>query len=104
MLVYNLTDKPLSFRGVMLSPDGGSFNFKDVKLLPARDLELVKKKVIALNGLPQWWLDERAVRAANNVPETPPAQPKVAERAPAVEEKKPVVSEDRSEQRHFRRK
>lgn len=102
MLVYNLTDRPLSFRGVMLSPDGGSFNFKDVKLLPTRDLELVKKRVIALNSLPQWWLDEKALKSVST-PEAPPAPQKVEEKVqvPAQEEKK---IEEKHEQRNFRRR
>lgn len=103
MVIFNLTDKPLNYRGVVLAPNGGSYDFKDMSFIPNRDLELVSKKVLAVGHLPQWWLDERAVRAHH-------AQEAMRQAAAAKKTERtvdPVLavdSEKKHEPRDFRKK
>lgn len=59
MLVFNLSEKALDYRGIKLKANGGSYNYRDMTFVPDRDLELAKSKILAFGALPQWWLDER---------------------------------------------
>lgn len=63
MRVFNLTPKPLDYRGVQLAANGGSHDFRDMAFVPNRDRALVEKKILSFGNLPQWFLDERALRA-----------------------------------------
>jgi hypothetical protein len=59
MLVYNLTNQVLAYRGKDLSPNGGSKDFPELDIfIPDRDKELETKKVIAFGALPSWWHDQ----------------------------------------------
>ena len=58
MLVFNLTEKALDYRGIVLKANGGSHNFRDMTFVPDRDLELANKKVLAFGAIPQWWTEE----------------------------------------------
>ena len=62
MKVFNLTSKPLDYRGVVLSPNGGSHDYRDMSYVPSRDRTLVEKKIISFGNLPQWWLDEQDLK------------------------------------------
>ena len=59
MLVFNLTDKPLNYRGILLGADGGSHDFRDMEFIPNRDLLLERKRVLAFGTLPDWWIHAR---------------------------------------------
>lgn len=64
MKVFNLTSKPLAYRGQVLAPNGGSSDFKELDVfISDRDNTLVANKVIALGSLPAWWLRAREIAA-----------------------------------------
>lgn len=63
MKVFNLTSKPLAYRGQILAPNGGSSEFRELDVfISDRDWTLVANKVIAFNALPVWWATEREAR------------------------------------------
>jgi hypothetical protein len=56
MRVYNLTEKPLDYRGKMLPPNGGSLEFPELDVfIPTRDRALEEKRFVAFGSLPVWW-------------------------------------------------
>lgn len=56
MRVYNLTDKPLDFRGRVLPANGGSTTFPELDgFVPDRERQLEKAGVIAIGSLPVMW-------------------------------------------------
>ena len=57
MLVFNLTQKDLIYRGRSIPPNGGSLNYPELDKgqVPARDRKLEKAHVLAFGILPFWW-------------------------------------------------
>lgn len=67
MLVYNLTSKPIHYRGRPIPPNGGSRDYQDLDdggYIPNRDLKLETDKVLAFGKLPDWWAAQQAMKAA----------------------------------------
>ena len=62
MLVFNLTDKTLVYRRRTLTPNGGSFNFLDLRVVPLRDQKLAQGKnaILAFGTLPPSWVLQQA--------------------------------------------
>lgn len=57
MLVYNLTNKALSFRGRTIPPSGGYLDYPELnQFIPNKDKDLATKKVISFEALPKWFL------------------------------------------------
>jgi myo-inositol catabolism protein IolC len=58
MKVFNLTEKALVYRRRTIPPNGGSFDFLDLRVIPLRDQKLAQgtKAVLAFGTLPEWWL------------------------------------------------
>lgn len=73
MLVYNLTEAELNYKGKKIPPNGGSVNMPDLTFIPDRDRALESSKVLAFGKLPKWWTIEQALKAAAAAP-----APKVA--------------------------
>lgn len=55
MLIYNLTQRDVVYKGRKIPPNGGSLEFGDMSFIPTRDLELETAKVLAFGKLPRWW-------------------------------------------------
>ncbi len=66
MLVFNISKLALTYRKRLIQP-GESFDFPDLKTVPARDELLVRKKVLAFGSLPLWYVLQK------QAPITPPA-------------------------------
>lgn len=64
--VFNLTEKPITYRKRVIPPNGGSFTFLDLRKIPARDQALAKgtNAVLAFGSLPAWWLAKQASKKA----------------------------------------
>ena len=62
MLVYNLLNQPLDFKGRTIPPNGGSVDFPGLAFIPDRDRELEKGRVLAFGSLPYWWLQQQAAK------------------------------------------
>jgi hypothetical protein len=66
MLVFNLTEKELKFRGKPIPPNGGSNNYPELDpprgFIPNRDRKLEAQKVIAFGQLPKWWVLEQSLK------------------------------------------
>lgn len=69
MRVYNLTKKPLDYRGKMLPPEGGSLEYPELDVfVPNRDRELETKRMISFGSLPLWWVREHEPAPAPQIP------------------------------------
>jgi hypothetical protein len=66
MLVFNLTEQVLTYRRRALAANGGSFNFLDLRRIPARDQALAKgpHAVLAFGKLPDWWVEKQKGKKA----------------------------------------
>lgn len=73
MKVFNLTDKPIEYRGRSIPANGGSIEYADLSFIPNRDMRLVEKRVLSFGDLPNWWLSQRAEQAKKPAPK-PAAQ------------------------------
>jgi hypothetical protein len=69
MLIYNLTEQVLEYRGRLIPPHGG---FIDLPLtfIPDRDRKLEEAKKMAFGRLPKWWHLEQELKTV-----LPPAPP-----------------------------
>lgn len=56
MLVFNLTDKGVVYKGKHIPPNGGSVEISNLSFIPNRDLALQDAKVLAFGQLPKWWI------------------------------------------------
>jgi hypothetical protein len=67
MRVFNLTEKALVYRRRTLPPNGGSFDFLDLRIVPLRDQKLAigPNAVLAFGNLPDWWLMNRQQKLAD---------------------------------------
>jgi len=110
MLVFNLTDRALDYRGIKLKANGGSYNYRDMTFVPDRDLALAESKVLSFGALPQWWIDARnqkhqemvkAQEAATTKPKQP--QPQMAQVAQELPTPAPT-KDDGKEQKYEKRK
>jgi hypothetical protein len=65
MLVYNLTEQPLTYRKRSIPANGGSFNFRDLRVVPLRDQKLAQgpNAVLAFGSLPAWYLAKQEQKA-----------------------------------------
>jgi hypothetical protein len=96
MLVFNLTKNALVYRRRTLPPNGGSFNFLDLRVIPLRDQKLAQgpKAILSFGSLPAWFKTQKAAEAAaqktaqNKAAALQKANPKKAEKAAAPVEKK----------------
>lgn len=96
MRVYNLTPRALEYRGKTLVPGGGA-EFPKLKPSP-RDEGLVHARVISLDSLPAWYLDQRArAQKAKKAPtptvkksSTPPAT--IVKAPPSILENQPALA------------
>jgi hypothetical protein len=64
MLVYNLTQRPVVYKGKPIPPDGGSLEFGDMDFIPTRDRDLETAKILSFGSLPRWWTAAKASKAA----------------------------------------
>lgn len=62
MRVFNLTEKPLDYRGRTLPPSGGFLDFPDMAFIPDRDMRLQTEKVVAFGRLPTWFETRQRIR------------------------------------------
>lgn len=62
MRVYNLTDRPIEYRGRTIQPSGGFVEFHDLTFIPDRDLKLQTDKVLAFGVLPTWFETKQRIR------------------------------------------
>jgi hypothetical protein len=62
MRVYNLTDKPLDYRGRTIPPSGGFVDFLDLAFIPDRDLKLQSDRVLSFGRLPTWFETQQRIR------------------------------------------
>ena len=104
MLVFNLTDRALDYRGIKLKANGGSYNYRDMTFVPDRDLALVQSKVLSFGALPQWWIDERNQKhlemvKAQKAALAKPKQPPPAQELPTESSNKDDVKEPKFEKR-----
>jgi len=56
MMVYNLTESPIVYKGKTILPKKGA-EFADLLAVPARDQALEKAKLLAFGALPAWWVN-----------------------------------------------
>jgi len=75
MLVYNLTQRDVIYKGRKIPPNGGSLEFSGMDFIPTRDRELEGAKVLAFGKLPRWWRPMRP--APVPAPEAVPAPNRV---------------------------
>jgi hypothetical protein len=68
MKVFNLTDKPIEYRGRSIPSSGGSLEYADLSFIPNRDMRLVEKRVLSFGDLPSWWLSLRAEQSKKPAP------------------------------------
>lgn len=62
MRVFNLTEKPLDYRGRTIPPDGGYLDFPDMDFIPDRDLRLQQERILSFGRLPHWFETQRRIR------------------------------------------
>ena len=74
MKVFNLTDKPIEYRGRSIPANGGSLEYADLSFIPNRDMRLVEKRVLSFGDLPNWWLSMRAEKQKISAPPPKPVQ------------------------------
>ena len=98
MLVYNLTNGEVTYKGKKVPPNGGSVNIPDLSFIPNRDLELEKARILAFGSLPRWWAVEQALKTTVAAPvpvvELPPM--KAPEKKIVITTEAPVEVEDKS--------
>lgn len=74
MRVFNLTDKPIEYRGRAIPANGGSLEYADLSFIPNRDMRLVEKRVLSFGDLPNWWVSQRAEKQRVAAPPPKPVQ------------------------------
>lgn len=62
MRVFNLTEKPLDYRGRTIPRDGGFIDFPDMTFIPDRDLRLQTERILAFGKLPAWFETQQRLR------------------------------------------
>lgn len=84
MRVYNLTNKDLYFRKVLLPAFGGSKDFPELdSFISDSDKQLAAAKVISFGSLPKWWTDPRKPPKEEPKSQAKPA-PKKASDTPQI--------------------
>ncbi len=76
MLVFNLTNRPLVYRKRTIPPEG-SFDFKDLEHVPARDKALEQAGVLSFGSRPKAKKPAKAVLPPVAAPVVLPPQPVV---------------------------
>lgn len=65
MIVYNLTESPLEFRGKVLPSSGGSLEFPELDVfISNRDKEMARSGVISFGQLPDAWRAKKMRKTA----------------------------------------
>lgn len=103
MKVFNLTDKPIEYRGRSIPANGGSLEYADLSFIPNRDMRLVEKRVLSFGDLPNWWLSLRAEMARKPAPKPAPTKAKPAEKAYVSVADKVAVQDEVKTEKPFRR-
>lgn len=90
MLIFNLTQQPIEYRGRTIPPNGGSIDLP-LTFVPDRDRKLEEAKKLSFGRLPGWWHLEQQMKTV--LPPVAPAPRKtvrVADEPAVAEQVKPV--------------